>query len=106
MEHLRAIPIAIAVILVLFSVAKAETYSVGGRIMQGGGDPAKSSGGYTIVERFTSGTAKIIELVEDPADATQVYQQGRRGSVCEGFRVLTGPPQVCSDLTVRRQWRD
>lgn len=43
-----------------------------------------------VVERFTSGTAKIIELHERHDDVMQTYQVGRARSQCEGFRVLTG----------------
>lgn len=43
-----------------------------------------------VVERFTSGTAKIIELHERHEDVMQTYQVGRARAQCEGFRVLTG----------------
>lgn len=58
--------------------------------------------GRFVVERYTTGTAKIIELHDSMDDVMQTYQVGRRGSVCEGFRVLSGTDRgACVDARVQ-----
>jgi hypothetical protein len=54
-----------------------------------------------VVERYTTGTAKIIELYNDGESYLPVYQQGRPQAVCDGFRVLTGT-DAHRCVTVRR----
>lgn len=55
--------------------------------------------GRFVVERYTTGTAKIIELHDSMDDVMQTYQVGRRQAVCEGFRVLTGAERgTCVDV--------
>lgn len=56
-----------------------------------------------VVERYTTGTAKIIELhQEGDGGPMQVYQQGRFNAQCEGFRVLSGN-DLGRCVTVRRE---
>lgn len=58
--------------------------------------------GRFVVERYTTGTAKIIELHDSMDDVMQTYQVGRRGAVCEGFRVLSGTERgACVDAQVK-----
>lgn len=87
----------VAALAAVFALpAFAETYEVGGRIVSG--TPRKSTGFY-VVQIPTTGTARILELVEDPNDATQAVT----ASPCGGFVPLTssgGGRCITSTITV------
>lgn len=95
----RPIHAAIAAIaLALPAPVLAEAVSIGGGPITSG-RPAQAPRGFYVVEIPTTGTARILEIVEDPRDATQVVRPG----ACGGFVPLTasgGSRCITSTVTV------
>jgi hypothetical protein len=73
-----------AAVAVAFALpAASQTYEIGGRIVQPA--PRAEKRGFYVVEIPNKGIARILEIVEDPNDATQVLTP----SPCGGFVPLT-----------------
>jgi hypothetical protein len=95
---MKPILLSAALAVALITSAAAQTYEIGGRIVQPSPRPEKR--GFYVVEIPTKGIARILEIVEDPNDATQVVKP----SACGGFVPLTtsgGSGCIQSVITVR-----